>query len=413
MVAKVSHIASLFSVLIYNQNKVKEQTARIIGGNRMISDLANIPENVLQKTMFSFENYLLANKNTEKPILHISLNPSPEDRLTDTQFAELAGDYMQKMGYGDQPYIIYMHEDTGRRHIHIVSTCVDENGRKIDSGYEWRRSMQACRELEQQYGLKQTDGKRNELAVPYLKKVDHKRGDLKQRVSNTLKSVLSTYKFQSFGEYSALLSCFNIEAKMVRGEYEGEPYIGVIYTVMNDKGKVVSPPFKSSLFGKQFGDAGLAKKMGRHAMSYKERKWGPKIQDDVRQAIMDCSGKQKKFINLMRGKGIDVVLRKNDEDRIYGVTFIDHNSREVYNGSRLGKEFSANSFEKLFNDPGNALKQQQSTVDPGKHHTSDYETAIEQAFGISPAINPDDIDPDEELFVRRKRKKKKRSQGLS
>lgn len=51
----------------------------------------------------AFDSYLAANRNTEKPVLHISLNPSVDDRLTDGQFAELAREYMQKMGYGDQP----------------------------------------------------------------------------------------------------------------------------------------------------------------------------------------------------------------------------------------------------------------------------------------------------------------------
>jgi hypothetical protein len=85
----------------------------------------------MPQTLLSFESYLAANRNTRKPVLHISLNPSPEDRLSDEQFAFLAKDYMEKMNYGDQPYIVYVHEDIDRRHIHIVSICVDETGRKI------------------------------------------------------------------------------------------------------------------------------------------------------------------------------------------------------------------------------------------------------------------------------------------
>ncbi len=103
---------------------------RVSLGNRMITDVAGNPERVMQQTLWAFENYLLANKNTEKPILHISLNPSVDDRLSDAQFAELAKEYMQKMGYGDQPYIVYVHEDIDRRHIHIVSTCVNEKGKR-------------------------------------------------------------------------------------------------------------------------------------------------------------------------------------------------------------------------------------------------------------------------------------------
>lgn len=97
MVAKINRGASLYGAVIYNQQKVNESTARIISGNRMIADVTGNPEQVMRNTLWAFENYLLANRNTEKPVLHISLNPSVDDRLTDSQFADLAREYMQRM----------------------------------------------------------------------------------------------------------------------------------------------------------------------------------------------------------------------------------------------------------------------------------------------------------------------------
>ena len=256
MVAKTNRGTSLYGAIAYNQQKVGDSHARIISGNRMIADITDSPERLMQRTMWAFESYLLANRNTEKPILHISLNPSPEDKLTDAQFANLAKEYMDKMGYGDQPYIVYMHEDIGRRHIHIVSTCVNEKGEKIDDAYEWNRSMKACRELERKFGLKQHADKKDEQLGIYLKKADYTQGDLKRQVSNILKSVFTAYRFQTFGEYSALLSCFNIEAKQVKGEHGGVPYTGIVYAVTDDNGKAVSAPIKSSLIDKRFGYQG-------------------------------------------------------------------------------------------------------------------------------------------------------------
>ena len=102
MVAKINRGVSLYGAITYNQasvrrfqQKVNDTTARIIAGNRMITDVAGNPDCVMQQTLWAFDNYLLANKNTEKPILHISLNPSGDDRLTDAQFAELAKEYMR------------------------------------------------------------------------------------------------------------------------------------------------------------------------------------------------------------------------------------------------------------------------------------------------------------------------------
>ncbi len=406
MVAKINTGASLYGALFYNQRKVSQGEARVIGGNRMLEGAGGDAENAIQRAMFAFEPYLAANKNTENPVLHISLNPSPEDNLSDEQLEQLAADYMEKMGYGDQPYIVYLHEDTGRRHIHIVSTCVDENGRKISSEFSWPRSMKACRELEEKYGLKNVADKREELTRAYLRKADHKKGDLKHQTANILKSVFTTYKFQSLGEYSAMLSCFNIEAKQVRGEHDGVPYNGIVYTVTDDKGRAVSPPFKSSLFGKRFGHEGIGKRIRWNASEFKKGKWQPKIKNQIALAMAGSGGKQKKFVNLLKAQGIDAVIRTNDQGRIYGVTFIDHNAREVYNGSRLGREFSANAFEKLFNGPD---RSHFDTPHAEHSHRHEHEQAssIEAAFGIFDfSLDRPIEDRDEDEFIPRKKKKK-------
>ena len=90
MVAKISHGASLYGALNYNHEKVERGTAEILSGNRMISDRPGLPSRDMRLALLSFENYLLANRNTEKPVLHIALSPAPEDKLDDEQLAELA-----------------------------------------------------------------------------------------------------------------------------------------------------------------------------------------------------------------------------------------------------------------------------------------------------------------------------------
>lgn len=417
MVAKINRGASLYGAVAYNQQKVNEMLARIISGNRMITDITNNPERLMRQTLWAFESYLLANRNTEKPVLHISLNPAPEDNLSDAGFAELAKDYMQKMGYGDQPYIVYLHEDIGRRHIHIVSTCVNEKGEKIDDAYEYNRSMKACRELELKYGLKQHTDKKNEQFDVWLKKADYTQGDLKRQVSNILKSVFTAYRFQSFGEFSALLSCFNIEAKQVKGEHGGVPYTGIVYSVTDDSGKAVSAPIKSSLIDKRFGYQGVEKRIRYNTGEFKKKKWEPKFRNEAALAMHGCRGNREDFIRLLHGRGIDTVFRTSEEGRIYGVTFIDHNHKEVYNGSRLGKEFSANKFEQLFHAPYDIPLPQAPlfSEDMQSLRTGDMESSIEQAFGIF-SFGENGPDPQEEALARmlqKKKKKKRRSRGIT
>ena len=136
MVAKISHGTNLYGALSYNHEKVFQGTAEILSGHRMISDRPGLPSEDMRLALLSFENHLTANRRTDKPVLHIALSPAPEDRLDNDKLAELAEKYMQKMGYGDQPFIVYRHGDTCNTHVHIVSVCIDDEGRKINDSYE-------------------------------------------------------------------------------------------------------------------------------------------------------------------------------------------------------------------------------------------------------------------------------------
>lgn len=405
MVAKINKGVSLYGAVSYNHNKVVEGTAHIIASNRMICEMANNPDRVMQQTLLSFENYLLANKRTEKPIVHISLNPDPGDTLTDAQFAQMAKDYMDKMNYGNQPYIVYKHEDIDRRHIHIVSVCVDETGKRINDSYEHRRSMDACRELEQKYDLKNITNLKNAENAPYLKKVDTEKGDLKRQISNTLKSV-SSYHFQTLGEYNALLSCFNIETKTIKGEHDGKPFNGIIYLAKDKNGKIVDKPLKSSLFGKSYGYEELEKRMKRCVEEFKNGRVTPKIRNKIAQA-MKVSTDKEQFTQKLKAAGIDVVFRQNETGRIYGVTFIDHNEQAVFNGSRLGKEFSANVFNNMFDNQSEKNRSSSHSEDIPFTDYTDKESAIEQSFGLF-SFEQHGTDLEEEAFARRMKKKKKK-----
>lgn len=415
MVAKISHGTSLYGALAYNYGKVAAGAAEILSGNRMISDRLGLPSTDMRLALLSFENYLLANRNTEKPILHIALSPAPEDRLTDVQLEELAARYMEKMGYGEQPYIVYKHGDTHNTHIHIVSVCVDGEGRKISDTYEHRRSMTACRELEEDFGLRNgTDTEKRELKAE-LRKVDASAGNIRHQIGNTLKAVLESYRFQTFGEYNALLSTLNIETGLVKGEYKGIPYTGIVYSATDDRARVVSPPFKSSRFGKRFGYEGISKRMLAHTKDFKAGRWAPDIQRQVAEVM--CRARSRKELVEMLEKGhIEVVFRENENGRIYGVTFIDHQRREVFNGSRMGKEFSANAFHELFQRWENCRKNgnwEDDTLRYSRHRKVEGDSTLEQAAGILTLETNPTIDYEEEAFRRRMKRKKKQAKRKS
>jgi len=419
MVAKISRGASLYGALAYNYNKVEIGVAEILSGNRIISDRLGQPSMDIRLALLSFDDHLSANRNTKKPVLHIAISPAPEDRLTDGQLEELAARYMDMMDYGSQPYIVFKHGDSHNAHIHIVSVCVDGEGRKISDRYEHRRSMAACRELERMFGLR-NGAELHDSPKTELKKVNVSEGDVRHQVANTLKAVLESFRFRSFGEYSAVLSTLNVEARQVKGEYGGRPYVGVVYTATDDTGKPVGATYKSSRFGKRFGDGGLNKLMQRHTADFKAGKWQPSVQRQVAEAMRSARSRGE-FTAMLTAQGVGVVFRENEDGRIYGVTFIDHGRREAFNGSRLGKEYSANVFDRLFKSWKNAESYNGGRQSFAEHQHWQYgknesNNVIEQAASaLSLETNPA-TDYEEEAFRRRMNRKKKpgkrRSRGI-
>ena len=100
-----------------------------------------------------FCNCMPENIRTRNTVIHISLNPHPDDRLTDMEMANIAQAYMERLGYGNQPYVIVKHEDIDRHHVHIVSVNVDEKGKRIDKDFLFRRSERIRKKLEKEFNL--------------------------------------------------------------------------------------------------------------------------------------------------------------------------------------------------------------------------------------------------------------------
>lgn len=353
MIAKIGRGNNLYGALVYNQLKVEKDNGQVLYTNKIIES----PDGsyTVSQLLRSFEPYLLANRKTEKPILHISLNPDPKDKVSDEEFEELAQKYMQEMGYGNQPFVIFKHTDIDRTHIHIVSVCVNEEGRKISDKFEKRRSMDVCRELEKEFCLISAVEKKKNLQNQIFKPVDYKAGDIKSQMASVIRHLPRYYKFEGFGTYNALLSLFNITAEEVKGEYNGIPRQGLAYFALNDKGEKASNPFKASLFGKQAGYVQLQQHYAKSKELLKNEPSKALLKRTIEMSLQVASD-EKEFKKRLLERGINTVVRRNAEGRVYGITFVDHTSKSVWNGSQLGKNLSANVFNDLWNN-GNKMEE--------------------------------------------------------
>jgi len=423
MVAKISIGSSLYGALAYNSEKINKEEGRLLGANKIILpadgqiDIGRIAEN--------FREFMPMMGRTKKPVLHISLNPHPDDKLTDQDFEILAREYLEKLGFGEQPYIIYKHEDIDRHHIHIVTVNVNEQGKRLNQDFLFRRSKKITTEMEEKYNLHKAQREKITPDMP-IKKVDPS-GDIKRQVANTVKMVGMRYKFQTLGEYNAVLSLYNVRCEQTDGKVNGREYHGLVYFATDDEGKVIANPFKASRLGKFASRTAVE---GRFERTREKIDVSPT--KNIVADVLDRATDKEDFTAKLKNCGIDVVFRYTDEGRIYGVTFIDHNTMTVLNGSRLGKQFSANALNERFNNPQaqptNDVpvadtpvivpepEQNADTQAPsdGQHQSATTHSATD--YGDSDFTLPgldlfqpgQSFNPDEEEFRRRMQRKKKK-----
>ena len=412
MVAKISIGSSLYGALAYNAQKVNAGEGKLLATNRVFDGGDGRMDTA--RLLQDFCNCMPENVRTRNTVIHISLNPHPDDRLTDIELEDIAREYMEEMGYGSQPYMVFKHEDIDRHHLHIVSLRVDTDGKCLDNAFNFHRSKRITQMLEEKYQLLPAERKRGEIREA-ARKIDIGKGDVKKQIVSVLFSVATRYRFQTMGEYRALLSLYNIHVEETRGKVGEREYHGLVYSATDDKGNKVGNPFKASLFGKSTGYAAIEKRLSLSKKQIVEKKFTEPTKRAVFQALGETYHRDK-FVSLLKEKGIDTVLRLTDEGRIYGATFIDHRTGCVLNGSRMGKELSANALQEYFTLPYTDEKPIPFTLHPEETVQKEFVTqdANENpSFGLG-LFNPSGqaVNAEEEDFIRKmKRRKKRKGKG--
>ena len=346
MIAKISSTENLGGALGYNFKKVEKGEASILLAAELYQDKEG--RYTMEDVLADMEALIPKNCRTKKTVFHCSLNPHPDEKLSDERLTQIAKEYMEALGYGNQPYIVFKHNDIAREHIHIVSLRIDGKGKKINDKFEKRRSKQITDALERKYSLipssKVTDREMKEVS-----KIDTTKGNIKEQVAETLLSVLKHYEFCSLGELNAILSVYNLAVEEVKTEFRGKKYEGLVYVPTDDKGDKVSSPIHASDIGRGVGYTAVQNRMQKSKQAIKPlisiiryrvlqtMRTSPKTEEELRQRLEE--------------QGLRAVIRKNKSGRIYGITFIDDKAGIALNGSRLGKGYAANVFNGYFSNP--------------------------------------------------------------
>ena len=346
MIAKISATENLGGALGYNFKKVEKGEASILLAAELYQDKEG--RYTMEDMLADMEALIPKNCRTKKTVFHCSLNPHPDEKLSDETLTQIAKEYMETLGYGKQPYIVFKHNDIAREHIHIVSLRVDGEGKKINDRFEKRRSKKITDALERKYNLIPSS-KVSEKAVTETPKVDTIKGNIKEQVANVAHMVLKHYRFCSLGEFNAILSKYNLAVEEVKTEFLGKKYDGLVYVPTDDKGGKVSTPINASDIGRGVGYTAVQNRMQKSKQAIKPLV--PTIRGKVLQTMRTSPQTEEELRQRLEGQGLRVVIRKNESGRIYGITFIDDKEGIALNGSRLGKGYAANIFNGYFSNP--------------------------------------------------------------
>ena len=386
MIAKISSTENLGGALGYNFKKVKKEEASILLAQGLYQNKEGTY--TMEDVLADMEALIPKNFRTKKTVFHCSLNPHPDEKLSDETLMQIAKEYMEALGYGKQPYIVFKHNDITREHIHIVSLRVDCRGRKINDKFEKRRSKQITDALERKFGLIPSS-KVTDKAMKEMPKIDTTRGNIKEQVASTLRMVLKHYKFCSLGELNAILSRYHLAVEEVKMEFRGKKYNGLVYVPTDDKGNKTSTPIHASDIGRGVGYAAVQNKMQKSKQMVKPLI--PTIRRKVLEVMRTSPGTEGRLRQRLEEQGLRVIIRKNDNGRIYGITFIDDKEGIALNGSRLGKGYAANVFnaylsnpthnpfldEALYGSPSVHLEQS-PTVQPSQQNTEEGDNLVDE-----------------------------------
>lgn len=415
MVAIIKTGNSIHNIFNYNENKVKEGVAACIGEG-------NYPVDIDQMNLSIKLNRLLKqaalNDNVKRNSVHISLNfdPSETATLSKEKLMDIANTYMEKIGFGQQPYLVYQHHDSGHPHIHIVSIKIREDGSRIDTQNIGRNQSETVRkEIEKSFGLVVAEGrnkkKQQELQPISFGKVQYGKTQTKKAIANVLTAVLPIYKYSSLPELNAVLQQYNVMAD--RGSENSRIFQskGLVYRILDENGKAVGVPIKASDFYNKPTLKYLEDKFASNKTSVLPHK--SRVKNVVDLVLLGNKTSFPEFQKTLKKEGINIVLRKNNDGLLYGITYVDHSTKCVFNGSALGKQYSAKAIVErcgltnIIKHTGNNSEIKNNAFDntSHQHKSADSSTTIEIADLLTQSENPSNYIPNQ---LKRKRKKKKR-----
>lgn len=378
MVAKITFPGRPLSALNYNEQKVEKGVAECVYAAQYLRPAETM--NVEQKREVLDRRNAL-NERAVTNTLHVSLNFHPSERLSRDLLIRIARGYMERIGFGDQPYLVYQHRDAGHPHLHIVSIIIRADGTRIPTHNLGRnRSEKARQELEVEYELVRAQGSRSqqpEKSLPAQRAV-YGAAETKESIAAIVSEVYHSWRVTTLTEFNAALQLYNVVADPGREGSWMEQHRGLVYRILDAQGKKIGVPLKASVLPGKPTLKNLEARFRQNSL----------LKDKYQEAFLSTLAvafgapldTPIQIVHALREKGIQLQLQFDPEQPVPQTLLVDRERRCVWTGKDLERVYVA--------APTKNNLDSQKEQDPSGEKRGCPENALlhQQGFQIQPLI---------------------------
>ena len=325
--------ASTAGTMRYNGDKVRAGVAEVVAEH----GIGSTDVRVIARTLADRE--LLSLREAQHVSFQMSVNPGPDDTITDEQIPALVRDLMEGLGYGRQPWAVFRHEDTGRRHWHVVSVRVDGNGKKINDYWEKRRCDKLVTSLGPKYGFTKGAAKKEALRpmaeVPPMPIFRKNGGETLKMIEACVVHSLS-YRFTTRRQFAEILRCHGVQVQEGLGKDDLKVYLS--FQGLDGKGRVCTGAVSGARLPLDVAEA-LSGRIAE-CIGSDDTKERATVRAEINKELRR-SPDYESFEEKMKEKGVDIVIYRDSEGRPGAATVIDHRTKRAYKSSELSRTLSA------------------------------------------------------------------------
>jgi relaxase-like protein len=325
--------------LAYHERKVKQGVAEVIFAGNFLE----LPHELTRERQIArYENLEELNQKAETKtmLVTLSFHPADQQKLTKESLIEIARLYMAKIGFIEQPYLVFHHRDAAHPHLHIVSSLIRPDGSRINTHFIGARQSNPVRkELEERYGLVRGDKKEQakvslrssaEKRTP-PRRLEYGKSHYKPGISNVLDWVLAEYSMTNFRELNAILSEYRVIAIITRKDAGVRGHKGLVYKILDQEGKPIGIPVHASGLESKPTLRNIEKKFLANGQ---EREVALKrTRTRVAWTLASRKHSLQSFLEALRKENIALV--KEADSFIY----INHREKTVIEDKNLGEDY--------------------------------------------------------------------------